>query len=108
MTGINNLQSLFGATQSSSTALVDTTATRSVATAQSTTAVAGNALSEQASTDQTVALSSAGNALSQVGKEDDVNTAKVAQLQAAIAAGTYNVSSSDVADKMMQSILNGR
>ena len=35
----------------------------------------------------------------------DVRTAKVEALQQAIASGNYNVSSSDVADKMIQSLL---
>ena len=36
----------------------------------------------------------------------DTRSAKVASLQQAIAAGTYNVSSSDVADKIIQSLLD--
>ena len=35
----------------------------------------------------------------------DVRTAKVEALQQAIASGNYNVSSADVADKMIQSLL---
>lgn len=35
----------------------------------------------------------------------DTRTAKVEALQQAIASGNYNVSSSDVADKMIQSLL---
>jgi negative regulator of flagellin synthesis FlgM len=46
-------------------------------------------------------LSSAAQALD----GPDVRSAKVAALQQAIAAGSYSVSSSDVADKIIQSLL---
>jgi len=36
---------------------------------------------------------------------DDARTVKVAALQQAIASGTYNVSSSDVADKVISALL---
>jgi flagellar biosynthesis anti-sigma factor FlgM len=35
----------------------------------------------------------------------DIRSAKVASLQQAIAAGNYSVSSSDVADKIIESLL---
>ncbi len=38
----------------------------------------------------------------------DVRSAKVAQLQQAIASGTYNVSSGDVANKIVEGLLGGR
>jgi negative regulator of flagellin synthesis FlgM len=46
-------------------------------------------------------LSSAARALD----GPDIRSAKVAALQQAIAAGSYSVSSSDVADKIIQSLL---
>jgi negative regulator of flagellin synthesis FlgM len=54
--------------------------------------------------DQT-SLSSAGGLIAEALEGSDTRTAKVAALQQAIASGTYNVSSADVADKMIQSLL---
>jgi len=51
-------------------------------------------------------LSSAGGLVAQALTGSDTRATKVAALQSAIAAGTYNVSSSDVADKVFQSLLN--
>ena len=50
-------------------------------------------------------LSSAGELVAQALETPDTRLAKVASLQQAIAAGNYNVSSSDVADKIIQSLL---
>jgi negative regulator of flagellin synthesis FlgM len=50
-------------------------------------------------------LSSASGVMSQALEGSDVRTAKVAALQQAIASGSYNVSSSDVAEKMIESLL---
>lgn len=59
-------------------------------------------------TDQ-ASLSATSNAIAQAlstpGADSDVRTEKIAALQQAIASGTYNVSSSDVADKLIQSLL---
>jgi negative regulator of flagellin synthesis FlgM len=54
--------------------------------------------------DQT-SLSSAGGLVAQALESSDIRSAKVASLQQAIAAGSYSVSSSDVADKIIQSLL---
>jgi negative regulator of flagellin synthesis FlgM len=51
-------------------------------------------------------LSSAGGIVAQALEGSDVRTTKVAALQQAIAEGSYNVSSSDVAEKMIQSLLD--
>ena len=51
-------------------------------------------------------LSSAGGIVAQALEGSDVRTAKVVALQQAIADGSYNVSSSDVAEKMIQSLLD--
>jgi negative regulator of flagellin synthesis FlgM len=51
------------------------------------------------------ALSSTGGLVLQSLGASDTRTAKVSSLQEAIAAGRYAVSSSDVADKIMQSLL---
>jgi len=51
-------------------------------------------------------LSSTGGLIAQALGGSDVRADKVAALQQAIANGSYNVSSSDVADKMIQSLLD--
>jgi negative regulator of flagellin synthesis FlgM len=51
-------------------------------------------------------LSSTAGIVAQVLESSDVRSAKVASLQQAIAAGTYSVSSSDVADKIIRSLLD--
>jgi len=50
-------------------------------------------------------LSATGGLVAQSLEGSDVRTEKVAALQQVIAGGTYNVSSSDVAGKIMQSLL---
>jgi negative regulator of flagellin synthesis FlgM len=55
-------------------------------------------------TDQTTLSVSAG-LVGQALKSSDTRDVKVASLQQAIAAGSYNVSSSDIADKLVQSLL---
>ena len=54
--------------------------------------------------DQT-SLSSTGGLVAQAMEGSDIRSAKVAALQQSIAAGNYSVSSSDVADKIIQSLL---
>ena len=54
--------------------------------------------------DQT-SLSSTGGLVAQAMEGSDTRSAKVASLQQAIAAGNYSVSSSDMADKIIQSLL---
>jgi negative regulator of flagellin synthesis FlgM len=50
-------------------------------------------------------LSSTGGLVAQALETSDTRSAKVASLQQAISAGSYSVSSSDVADKIIQSLL---
>jgi flagellar biosynthesis anti-sigma factor FlgM len=50
-------------------------------------------------------LSSTGGLVAQALEISDTRSAKVASLQQAIASGNYRVSSSDVADKIIQSLL---
>jgi len=54
--------------------------------------------------DQTT-LSAAATLASQSGVDADVRMDKVAQVQAALASGAYNVPSADVAGKMMDQML---
>ena len=51
-------------------------------------------------------LSSTGGLVAQALEVSDTRSGKVSSLQQAIAAGTYSVSSSDVADKIIQSLLD--
>lgn len=51
-------------------------------------------------------LSSTGGLVAQALESSDIRSAKVVSLQQAIAAGTYSVSSSNVADKIIQSLLD--
>jgi|KBSMisStandDraft_5_1062788.scaffolds.fasta_scaffold126437_3 negative regulator of flagellin synthesis FlgM len=51
-------------------------------------------------------LSSTGGLIAQALESSDVRTAKVEALQKAISDGSYNVSSANVADKMIRSLLD--
>jgi negative regulator of flagellin synthesis FlgM len=97
--GINNLQQ--------SISPIAATEPKSVvpANAPGTTANgSGETVGGAGRTDETN-LSSTGSFVSQALEGSDVRSEKVASLQQAIDAGTYNVSSSDVADKIIQSLL---
>lgn len=50
-------------------------------------------------------LSTTGGMIAQALQGSDVRTAKIEALQRTISSGSYNVSASDVADKMIQSLL---
>ncbi|MGA8530222.1 MAG: flagellar biosynthesis anti-sigma factor FlgM [Acidobacteriaceae bacterium] len=50
-------------------------------------------------------LSSAASAAAQAAPDSDVRMDKVAQVQKALAEGTYNVASTDVANSMMDAML---
>jgi negative regulator of flagellin synthesis FlgM len=65
-------------------------------------AAGGSALASDRAT-----LSNAGNEVSQSASESDVRTDKVAPVQAALAAGTYNVPASAVASKVVDAMLSG-
>jgi len=53
-------------------------------------------------------LSSAGSEVSQTAGGTEVRMDKVAAIQAALEAGTYNVSAADVATKVVDSMLGGQ
>ena len=80
----------------------------SAETKPATTAITPNGDELVASVEHTdeTNLSSAGGIVAQALEGSDVRTAKVAALQQAIADGSYNVSSSDVAEKIIQSLLD--
>jgi negative regulator of flagellin synthesis FlgM len=69
---------------------------------KSTTAATTSALNSDRAT-----VSSAGSEVSSALADSDVRTDKVAEVQAALAAGTYNVPASAVASKMVDSMLDG-
>jgi negative regulator of flagellin synthesis FlgM len=52
-------------------------------------------------------LSSAGSEVSQTAADPEVRMDKVAAVQAALAAGTYNVPASAVASKVVDAMLGG-
>ncbi len=63
------------------------------------------AAAAKVSSEDLASVSSTGGLVSQALNTSDVRTEKVAALQAAIANGSYNVSSSDVANKIVDSLL---
>ncbi len=68
----------------------------------STSAAAGSAFDSDRAT-----LSSAGNEVAQAVSSEGVRADKVASVQAALAAGTYDVPASAVASKMVDAMLSG-
>jgi negative regulator of flagellin synthesis FlgM len=70
------------------------------------TSASNGTINEQSiATDQTN-LSSTGGLVAQALEGSDTRSAKVASLQQAISAGSYNVSSLDIADKIIQSLVD--
>ena len=57
---------------------------------------------------QTLTVSPMAGQLAQAVNDSDVRLDKVLQIQSAIAAGTYKVSSADVADKLIAFMKSGR
>jgi flagellar biosynthesis anti-sigma factor FlgM len=99
MDGINSLQKMLGALQVNETSNVGSTAAATSAKTQGSTAsqVGGGSL-------DSASLSAAGG-LAQSTEVSDVRMNKVTELRQAIASGSYNVSASAVADKMVESLL---
>jgi negative regulator of flagellin synthesis FlgM len=77
--------------------------TTSAAPSKSATTSSPSALTSDRAT-----LSSAGSEVAQSANDSDVRLDKVASIQAALAAGTYNVPASAVASKMVDAMLGGR
>ncbi|HEY1993273.1 MAG TPA: flagellar biosynthesis anti-sigma factor FlgM [Edaphobacter sp.] len=70
------------------------------------TSASNGTINEQpVATDQTN-LSSTGGLVAQALEGSDTRSAKVASLQQAISAGSYHVSSLDIADKIIQSLVD--
>jgi negative regulator of flagellin synthesis FlgM len=98
--GINNLQhAIDSVTTSEAKPVIPSNASANRASG-SEASVTSAGRSDQAS------LSSTGGLVAQALESSDTRSAKVASLQQTIAAGNYNVSSSDVADKIIQSLLD--
>jgi negative regulator of flagellin synthesis FlgM len=69
------------------------------------TSASDGTIAEKPITADQTSLSSTADLVAQALEGSDTRSAKVASLQQAISAGNYNVSSSDVADKIIQSLL---
>lgn len=94
--GIGNLQQALSS--------IAPTQPASQATESAEASLRGKASAPVKQADQTN-LSSAGGVIAHALQGSDVRSEKVAALQQAIASGSYNVSSSDVAGKMIDSLL---
>jgi negative regulator of flagellin synthesis FlgM len=97
--GINNLQQTFSTIAATETKPVVPASVPGSATNGSGEPVGNAGRADEAN------LSSAGSFVSQALGGSDIRADKVASLQQTIAAGSYNVSSSDVAGKIIQSLL---
>jgi negative regulator of flagellin synthesis FlgM len=93
-TGLDGLKSLLGVAPAAPTATPQT---------RSTAVASGSALGSDSAT-----VSSAGSEVSLTASEADVRTDKVAAIQAALAAGTYNAPSSAVASKVVDAMLGNQ
>ena len=101
MDGINSLQKMLGALQGNESTSVNGAAATKAA---GSTSVTSPSTASSGGVDQ--ASFSAGGLAVQSTDMSDVRATKVAELRSAIAAGTYNVSSSAVADKMVEGMLS--
>ncbi len=97
--GINSLQQTINSITSSESKPATQITAPDTGSRASEGSTAGVAQVDQAN------LSSTGGLVAHALEGSDTRSAKVASLQQAIAAGTYSVSSSDVADKIIQSLL---
>lgn len=88
---LDGLKSLLGVNQAAQTA----TANKAASTATPKSGMASDSAT----------LSSAGSEVAQTASDESVRTDKVAGIQAALAAGTYSVSPSAVASKLVDAML---
>jgi negative regulator of flagellin synthesis FlgM len=93
-TGLDGLKSLLGVTPAE---------TPPAQQPRSNSTTGGSALGSDRAT-----FSSAASEVSMTAAEPGVRTDKVASIQAALAAGTYNVPASAVASKVVDSMLGGQ
>jgi flagellar biosynthesis anti-sigma factor FlgM len=97
--GINSLQQTINAVASS-----EVRPTTQVSAPDRVSKAGDGSTASVQQVDQT-SLSSTGGLVAQAMEGSDTRSGKIASLQQAIAAGNYSVSSSDVADKIIQSLL---
>jgi negative regulator of flagellin synthesis FlgM len=97
LNGIGSPQQVFDATEAAVLA-------KTVKSLAPESAAAQDILSSASAGDQ-ASLSTSALLMAQALSGSDVRTDRVAALQQSIAAGTYNVSSSDVADKVISALL---
>jgi negative regulator of flagellin synthesis FlgM len=103
MNGISDLSTVFGpSTRTADVADEGLSVDANTGTGATSTGTTTSLLNA----DKTV-VSTAGDAMFAAMNTSDVRADKVATLQAAIASGTYNVSSQDVAQKLISSMLGG-
>lgn len=103
LNGIGSPQQIFNATEAA--ALGNTSsATKTEKSAALESAAAQDIMSSASAFDR-ASLSANAVLMAQALSGSDVRTDRVAGLQQSIAAGTYNVSSSDVADKVISALL---
>jgi negative regulator of flagellin synthesis FlgM len=98
--GIGGLQQAINSIATPETKPVEQVSGSDGVTSEAGVSAAGGSGVDQAT------LSSAGGLVAQALEGSDVRSAKVESLQQAIGAGSYNVPSTDVADKIMQSLLD--
>lgn len=98
--GIGNSQNPFASEANATSGTAQTERTASVSLSHSSASHATDPIAMDHAK-----LSGFGGALAQALTQSDVRMDKVTALQQAIAAGTYNVSASDVADKIISSLL---
>lgn len=98
--GIGNSQNPFAAETNATSGPAQTERTASIALSNAVTSGGASSVAVDHAK-----LSGFGGALAQALTQSDVRMDKVTALQQAIAAGTYSVSASDVADKIISSLL---
>jgi negative regulator of flagellin synthesis FlgM len=99
--GVGSGQQVLDATEVASSASAD----RTERTEQGPVSTAAQVGSGSAAPVDQANLSTTAGLVAQALSESDVRTDKVAALQQQIAAGTYNIPASDVADKLMSALL---
>jgi negative regulator of flagellin synthesis FlgM len=95
-----------GALKQALTSIAPATATETQQVNSAKAQESGKTTAPRESQSDEARLSSMGGLIAKALEGSDVRTAKVEALQKAIADGSYNVSSSDVAGKMIQSLLD--
>ena len=102
LNGISTLQTALGTLNVGESAPASATQNKTGAT----TGTQSSAAAQAGTTDRT-SLSAAGGLAAQGADNSDVRLGKVSELRQAINSGTYNVSASAVADKIVEGLLSG-